>query len=611
MKNKGFTILEILSALIILTFIVVITVPLVLSMIRNAQKVAFNESVVNVMKIIELDRAEVSGNRQSYDFVDGKLYFEAVEIAFKGEFNGDGLIEIDEEGRMALVLSSDDWCAKKTYSQVSSIITDGPCDDITEVPVDDTTKPVITLIGNSSITINQGDSYIDQGAEVTDNVDATRTISGTGTVDINTPGMYTITYNATDAAGNAADQVTRTITVNAVITFTVNEPILDAVMIPIEWDTNKWVKADNDWYDYDAKKWANVVVTTPTSRAGYQAASAGTEILETDVLMYLVWIPRYKFRIPDGTGPREIDVVFEDGTATTGLGDGLGENYKTHPGFTFNQLPVEGIWVGKFDTGKKQAGDVSTWTTAGAQGGTGSNLILIKPNIYSWRNNSFSNNYNMARSVETDSDYGIDEINFHTHMSNNVEWGAISFLSHSKYGTCTDGICEEIWINPANNYMTGCAGNSVSSATTTGCINSYITTNGLKASTTQNIYGVYDLSGGCSEQTFAHLDNYAGGMSPFIAGSGFTTTWLSGAEAAIYINKYTSSSVIIGDAGKGNPTAQWYGDDASGMVMNSSNAWYRRGGSYDIGSRSGAFFYDSTSGAASTFQGFRFVIVAK
>jgi hypothetical protein len=134
-------------------------------------------------------------------------------------------------------------------------------------------------------------------------------------------------------------------------------------MIPIEWDTNKWVKADNDWYDYDAKKWANVVVTTPTSRAGYQAASAGTEILETDVLMYLVWIPRYKFRIPDGTGPREIDVVFEDGTATTGLGDGLGENYKTHPGFTFNQLPVEGIWVGKFDTGKKQAGDVSTWTT--------------------------------------------------------------------------------------------------------------------------------------------------------------------------------------------------------------------------------------------------------
>jgi type II secretory pathway pseudopilin PulG len=211
MKNKGFTILEILSALIILTFIVVITVPLVLSMIRNAQKVAFNESVVNVMKIIELDRAEVSGNRQSYDFVDGKLYFEAVEIAFKGEFNGDGLIEIDEEGRMALVLSSDDWCAKKTYSQVSSIITDGPCDDITEVPVDDTTKPVITLIGNSSITINQGDSYTDQGAEVTDNVDATRTISGTGTVDINTPGEYTITYNVTDAA--CADTVTRTVTV--------------------------------------------------------------------------------------------------------------------------------------------------------------------------------------------------------------------------------------------------------------------------------------------------------------------------------------------------------------------------------------------------------------
>jgi prepilin-type N-terminal cleavage/methylation domain-containing protein len=610
-KSKGFTIIELLSAIIVVGIIGVITIPIVLSAVEVAQKSAFDESVNGIIKAIELDRSMISTDRRNYDVVDGVLEFNSTPVVFDGKINGSGIIEINDEGKTALVIGNNYWCAKKTFSQVKAIVTEGACDDITTIPEDDITKPVITLLGTTPVNIDEGDSYTDAGAEVTDNVDATRTISGTGTVDINTPGTYTITFNATDVAGNIADTVTRTVIVNSVISFTVNEPILDTVMIPIEWNGSSWVKADSDWYDYDAKEWANVVVTTPASRATYQSASAGTTITETDVLMYLTWIPRYKFRVPDGTGPREIDIVFEEGTATTGVGDGLGENYKTHPGFTFNQLPVEGIWVGKFDTGKKQAGDISTWTTAGAQGGTGANLILIKPGIYSWRANSVSTNYYLARAVETDSDYGIDETNFHTHMSNNVEWGAISYLSHSKYGTCTNGVCEEIWINPANNFMTGCAGDSASSAPTTGCTNTYTTANGLKASTTHNIYGVFDLSGCSSDQTFAHLDNYAGGMSPYIAGSGFTTTWLSGTEAAVYINKYTSSSVIIGDAGKGNPTAQWYGDDNSGMVMNSSNAWYRRGGSYDIGSRAGAFFYDSTSGASSNYQGFKLVIVPK
>jgi hypothetical protein len=48
---------------------------------------------------------------------------------------------------------------------------------------------------------------------VTDNVDASREITGTGTVNTAVAGDYTITYNAADAAGNAAIQVTRTVRV--------------------------------------------------------------------------------------------------------------------------------------------------------------------------------------------------------------------------------------------------------------------------------------------------------------------------------------------------------------------------------------------------------------
>ncbi|MFT4689306.1 MAG: hypothetical protein ACI9OD_001513, partial [Limisphaerales bacterium] len=81
------------------------------------------------------------------------------------------------------------------------------------VKVVDTTRPVITLEGDALITIEGGSTYTDQGARVTDNVDATRTLQTTDSVDSNTVGNYTLRYNAVDAAGNAATKVTRTVKV--------------------------------------------------------------------------------------------------------------------------------------------------------------------------------------------------------------------------------------------------------------------------------------------------------------------------------------------------------------------------------------------------------------
>ena len=77
----------------------------------------------------------------------------------------------------------------------------------------DTTKPVITLIGSSTVNVDYGASYADLGATVDDNKDATRSINGVGSVNTLVPGSYTISFNTTDAAGNAADTVTRTVVV--------------------------------------------------------------------------------------------------------------------------------------------------------------------------------------------------------------------------------------------------------------------------------------------------------------------------------------------------------------------------------------------------------------
>ena len=83
-------------------------------------------------------------------------------------------------------------------------------------PEPDTTAPVITLLGPASLKIQIGEEYIDAGATASDDTDGdvTDKISVTGDdFDSNIAGTYTVKYNVSDAAGNAASEVTRAVTV--------------------------------------------------------------------------------------------------------------------------------------------------------------------------------------------------------------------------------------------------------------------------------------------------------------------------------------------------------------------------------------------------------------
>ncbi len=79
----------------------------------------------------------------------------------------------------------------------------------------DNVKPVITLTGSSSMTINRGSTFQDPGATASDNIDGniTNKIIVSGSVNINKVGTYTITYNVSDSAGNVATPVKRTVVV--------------------------------------------------------------------------------------------------------------------------------------------------------------------------------------------------------------------------------------------------------------------------------------------------------------------------------------------------------------------------------------------------------------
>lgn len=89
--------------------------------------------------------------------------------------------------------------------------------------------PVITLNGDAAVTLNIGEAYVDAGATALDDRDGDLTAEiavGGDVVDTDTTGIYVITYNVADSSGNAATEVTRTVTV---LDVDVNPPVITLI----------------------------------------------------------------------------------------------------------------------------------------------------------------------------------------------------------------------------------------------------------------------------------------------------------------------------------------------------------------------------------------------
>jgi len=77
--------------------------------------------------------------------------------------------------------------------------------------------PVITLLGNAAVSLTTGNAYADAGATAIDDEDGDLTaaiVVGGDVVNTAAAGTYTVTYNVTDMDGNAATEVSRTVTVS-------------------------------------------------------------------------------------------------------------------------------------------------------------------------------------------------------------------------------------------------------------------------------------------------------------------------------------------------------------------------------------------------------------
>ena len=101
--------------------------------------------------------------------------------------------------------------------------------------------PLITLIGDAIINVTLGNTFTDPGATALDDVDGDITadiVVGGDTVDTAVEGSYVITYDVTDAQGNDAIQVTRTVNVAAIACTAETEGSLSASDLNITFMTD-------------------------------------------------------------------------------------------------------------------------------------------------------------------------------------------------------------------------------------------------------------------------------------------------------------------------------------------------------------------------------------
>ena len=307
----------------------------------------------------------------------------------------------------------------------------------------------------------------------------------------------------------------------------------------------------------------------------------GIIIPEDDILAYYVYVPRYEYKIwemgTSATGKeQEIEINLQNKYDNKSNGTQIGE-YLTHPAFTFGDTELNGIWVGKFET------------TGTADSPT------ILPNTTSLRNQNVSTQFATAQ-LFGDTTYGINSSKTDSHMMKNSEWGAAAYLSHSKYG-----INSEIRLNNNSNFITGCGANTANASSSTNCEIVYGSVSEYPQSTTGNILGIFDMSGGSWERV---MGNY----NDTIGSSGF-----SAMPDSKYYDKYTTTDMLTACSGgicygqSLSETNNWYSD--TNVFVSSNSSWLLRGGRYIIDVGAGAFGYGDTSGGAVSHYGFRSVMV--
>ena len=376
-----------------------------------------------------------------------------------------------------------------------------------------------------------------------------------------------------------------------------NAPVYEGTgLIPVYHNGSTWVDLTsnsteeewNNWYSYDTtnKKWAN----------------ARTK----DGSMW-VWIPRYEYKI-DSTA-KTIAVNFIEGTSTTTT-----SGYTLHPAFSTDienggwDSNIPGFWVAKYPAGWQNGQGTSlgsvdmsniAYQTSAANGTSYAGTITngttkmsypeFKANTYAYDYISVGDAYTLSQDIKNATRYGLSNVD--SHLQKNSEWGAVAYLAHSEYGVDGQDLIQPNDTNKNNSPIGVYAVTSPESVTNT--------------STTQNITGVYDMSGCVWERT-----------ATFLKGGG--TSWTTGmptGSSSKYVTIYEGTWDTcnkIGDAIKetstsGSGSTSWNIDFS--VFVTTIGPIFERGGSRGSGGSAGIFAFGNNGGNAGNSYGFRAVLI--
>ncbi len=337
-----------------------------------------------------------------------------------------------------------------------------------------------------------------------------------------------------------------------------------------------------------------------------------------------------------------------------------------------------GIWVGKFEasnyTSEYNNENISASTTNEdiLYGRGDKKNVTIRPNVTSWRVINVNDMFNVSQNMAKDEAkiYGFNNSEITTTMMQNSQWGAVAYLAQSEYGNMqklTDGE-SGIWNNSYNEgftfasnnsykmdnrsvTLTGMSGNSrdnytnyyskvvdgskkdngdsieitytkINNDATTGdnytnTYYRYYTENGQKASTTRNIYGIYDMSGGSWEYMANYLGSVTGNqfVSNFLtiepkyqtpyAGTGATSS-TEDRTTNYEANKRKYGDAIWETSNGCNGQYSWNADYS--YFPYASYPVFIRGGNCSNGSSAGPFYFSHSHGWGVIYYSFRVVL---
>ena len=205
--KKGFTLIELIAVIVVLSIILAITVPTIIGIIETSTKNAFESDAKMVLKAV--DYKKLLNEDFNPEVINKDNIYELLGLSNANYTNIS--IYIEDNIPEITIIGKGKWnglIACGTYKDIKVVKSTKDCNN-------DITPPVITILGDNPFNMYAGDSYSDPGATAIDDVDGdlTSSIVTTGTVNPSVIGTYTITYKVTDSSNNTA---TATRTVNVV-----------------------------------------------------------------------------------------------------------------------------------------------------------------------------------------------------------------------------------------------------------------------------------------------------------------------------------------------------------------------------------------------------------